>query len=482
VSHINRRSIAKVLQFSFDTVGLVAAWYGTINLRLLLNPLMHLQLTRQQLHILAPPIPALLMLWVAVALWLRTYRPRRKHMPGDRFANLIESTVLAGVLATVVTFFFRQFGAGLSRSFILLFMPMCLSCMLWARYLGVFVVGKLERAWPAPERVAVLGYGEEALEVANCVRNAEGSGVMLAGMIVPENGSLDRELVTAGPVLGTTGRLAEVINRKRLDRIIVVNGALSDREVDECGVISKRMGVVLNRSVVMPKASVHLEFAERFGLPLLELRPAAFSRRQEIVKRCCDVFMSACTILLFSPVMLVFAALIKLTSKGPVFYKSSRVGKGGRYFTFIKFRSMYTEKMARAHVAKKNEKNGHIFKVKNDPRVTPIGRFMRKYSIDELPQLFNVLRGDMSLVGPRPLPSEDLEPDGHSREFWAWSEQRSRVLPGITGLWQIRGRSDLTFEQMIDLDVDYIRDWSLELDLRILLETPVVVLTGRGAY
>jgi exopolysaccharide biosynthesis polyprenyl glycosylphosphotransferase len=424
----------------------------------------------------------LLLLWVAVGLWLRTYRPPRKHMPGDRFANLIESTVLASGLATVATFFFHQFGAGLSRSFILLFMPMCLSCMLWARYIGVFVVSKFERLWPAPERVAVLGSGDEASEIANRVRSAQDSGVMLAGMIIPEDRSSDRQLVTAGPVLGTSGRLAEVINRKRLDRIIVVNGAISEREVDECGVISKRMGVVFNRSVIVPTASLRLEFAERFGLPLLELRPAAFSRRQEIVKRLFDIGLSALALLMLAPVMLFFAALIKLTSKGPVFYTSSRVGRGGRYFTFIKFRSMYTSKMARAHVAKKNEKNGHLFKVKNDPRVTSIGRFMRKYSIDELPQLLNVLRGDMSLVGPRPLPSEDLDPDGQSREFRVWSEQRSRVLPGITGLWQIRGRSDLTFDQMIDLDVDYIRDWSLELDLRILLETPVVVLTGKGAY
>jgi len=482
VSHINRRSVAKILQFGFDTVGLIAAWYGTINLRLLLNPMMRLQLTRQELYLLAPPVSALLLLWIAVGLWLRTYRPPRKHMPGDRFANLVESTVLASVIIVVVTFFFRQFGAELSRSFVLLFMPMCLSCMLWARYVGVLAVSMFERTWPAPERVAVLGLGEEARKIADHVRNAHASGVMLAGMIVPGGSEEYDELVATGSVLGTTNRLAEVINRKRLDRIIVVNGCISEREVDECGVISKRMGVVLNRSVSIPKAAFRVEFAERFGMPLLELHPVAFTRRQEIVKRCFDMAAAAASILVLSPVILLFALLVKATSKGPVFYKAPRVGRGGRYFTFFKFRSMYTEKMDRLNVSEKNEKNGHIFKVRNDPRITPVGRFMRKYSIDELPQLFNVLRGDMSLVGPRPLPADDLDPDGQSREFRAWSEQRSRVLPGITGLWQIRGRSDLTFEQMIDLDIDYIRQWSLELDLRILLETPVVVLTGRGAY
>jgi len=482
VSHTNRKSVAKVLQFGFDTVGLIAAWYGTINLRMLLNPAMHLQLSRQELRVLAPPIPAMLVLWLVVGWWLRSSRQPRKNMPGDRFANLIESTLLASLAAIVVTFYFRQFGAELSRSFVLLFMPMCLSCMLWARYIGIFVTSKFERRWPALERVAVLGHGEEAREIANRVLGARDSGVQLAGVIIPEDSSEEGELVAAGPVLGTSGRLAEVINRKQLDRIIVVNGAISDREVDECGVISKRMGVVFNHSVGIPKASLDLEFKQRFGLPLLELQPIGFTRRQEMVKRAFDAIVSAITIVFLTPLLLVFAALIKLTSKGPVFYKASRVGRGGRYFTFIKFRSMYTGKMARTAVAHKNEKNGHIFKMKNDPRITPIGRFMRKYSIDELPQLFNVLRGDMSLVGPRPLPSEDLDPDGQSREFRAWSEQRSRVLPGITGLWQIRGRSDLTFEQMIDLDIDYIRDWSIELDLRILLETPVVVLTGKGAY
>jgi len=482
LSQTNRRSITKVLQFSLDAVGLIAAWYGTIDLRLLLNAVMPVQLTRQQLHLLAPPIPALMLLWMAVSFWLRAYRPARRHMPGERFANLIESTVLAGLMAIVVTFFFREFGADLSRSFVLLFMPMCLSCMLWARYTGVLVLSAFDRAWASPERVAVLGHGDEAREIAERVRNAHESGVMLAGMIAPGDGAEDEDVVAAGPVLGTANRLAEVINRKRLDRIIVVNGSLSDREVDECGVILKRMGVILNRSVPIPKAATRVELAMHFGMPLLELRPVVFTRRQEVAKRCFDIAASAASILFLAPVMLLFALLIKATSKGPVFYKSPRVGRGGRHFTFVKFRSMYTDKMDRMRVTHKNEKNGHIFKVRNDPRITPLGRFMRKYSIDELPQVFNVLRGDMSLVGPRPLPAEDLEPDGQSREFNTWSEQRSRVLPGITGLWQIRGRSDLSFEEMIELDVEYIRQWSLELDLRILLETPVVVITGRGAY
>jgi exopolysaccharide biosynthesis polyprenyl glycosylphosphotransferase len=242
------------------------------------------------------------------------------------------------------------------------------------------------------------------------------------------------------------------------------------------------MGVVLSHALAPPSSKVRMEFADLYGMRLLDLRPVAFTRGQEIIKRCFDIIASTAILFLVAPVMLVLAALIKLTSEGPVFYKSPRVGKGGRHFTFLKFRSMYQDKADRKQVAAFNEKGGHIFKIRNDPRVTPLGRFMRRYSLDELPQLFNVLRGEMSLVGPRPLPAADLDPDGQSRKFASWSEQRSRVLPGLTGLWQISGRSDLSFEKMIDLDVEYIRNWSLGLDLRILLETPLVALTGRGAY
>jgi lipopolysaccharide/colanic/teichoic acid biosynthesis glycosyltransferase len=184
---------------------------------------------------------------------------------------------------------------------------------------------------------------------------------------------------------------------------------------------------------------------------------------------------------LLAPLLFLIAVLIKLTSKGPVLHKAPRVGKGGRHFTFLKFRSMSVESDL-SGIKELNEKQGHLFKIRHDPRVTSIGRILRRYSLDELPQLLNVVRGEMSLIGPRPLPAENLDADGMSRQFAYWAEQRARVLPGITGLWQVRGRSDLTFQQTMDLDIEYIRNWSLFLELEILLETPFVVLTGRGAY
>lgn len=149
---------------------------------------------------------------------------------------------------------------------------------------------------------------------------------------------------------------------------------------------------------------------------------------------------------------------------------------------FWKFRSMYVNGPRREDLLHRNERNGHLFKMRNDPRVTPLGRFMRRFSLDELPQLYNVLAGEMSLVGPRPLPAEDMDPDGLSTEHSAWAEQRVQVRPGITGIWQIRGRSDLSFEQMVEFDLEYIRNWSLAMDLQLLLETPLAVFSGRGAY
>jgi exopolysaccharide biosynthesis polyprenyl glycosylphosphotransferase len=496
---LRRRHTNDFIEFALDALALVAAWYGTAWLRLLLNPFTAHQFTRTDLYASAPPVSVVLLLWVAIGVWMLAYRPRRHVRVGEEFIRLFESALLASMLNIVVVFFSRGFGAPMSRSFVLLSVPLNLAFLLLARYLAVFTIRFIDDRWPSPERIAILGTGGPAREAIERMRRS-GLGFAVAGLILPEQavaaaaaagasggsrasaGALSAAQSTQLPVLGASGSLAELINQKQLDRIIIVNGCATEEEIERCGAVTRRMGVVLSRTVDAPGGAVRLEFSRRFGIPLLELTPITFTRRQEMVKRIFDVISASLLLVLLGPLMLAIAALVKATSPGPMLYKASRVGRGGRYFRFLKFRSMYVGGVSRHQLRRVNEKGGHLFKLRNDPRITPLGRFLRCYSLDELPQLINVLRGDMSLVGPRPLPAEDLEADGQSRQFAAWSEQRSRVLPGITGLWQIRGRSDVPFEKMIDLDVAYIRDWSLTLDLRILLETPLVVMTGRGAY
>ncbi len=208
---------------------------------------------------------------------------------------------------------------------------------------------------------------------------------------------------------------------------------------------------------------------------LVDLEPHAIHYRRR--KRILDVVGAGMLLLALFPLFLVVALVIKLTSKGPVFYVSTRVGLCGRVFPFYKFRSMYVDAEQRlAQLQAQNEKDGPIFKIKNDPRVTPFGHFMRKYSVDELPQLINVLLGDMSLVGPRPPLTKEVE------QYDEYEMERLSVRPGLTCFWQIMGRSELSFGQWMDLDHKYIREMSLWTDVKILLITPFAVLKGRGAY
>ena len=264
-------------------------------------------------------------------------------------------------------------------------------------------------------------------------------------------------------------------------RLGIVRGVTTEEEVEHCVRVSQRMGVTVSRAVTPFGPDTRVALANRYGMQVMELTPVTFTQAQQHIKRAFDAVVASLTLLLLWPLFLLCVMLVKFSSPGPVLYRSRRVGRGGRHFTFLKFRTMY-QGSSRASVAASNEKSGHIFKVKNDPRVTPVGRFLRRFSLDELPQIVNVLLGEMSLVGPRPLPAGDLDPDGMSRQFSFWAEQRSRVAPGITGLWQIRGRSAVPFEKMMEFDVEYIRGWSVLADLKILFETPIVVITGLGAY
>lgn len=233
-------------------------------------------------------------------------------------------------------------------------------------------------------------------------------------------------------------------------------------------------GTLLDLTPMEP-AVVDYRVVEEVAAPPHGLLDAA--SWQIVVKRAIDIVMSALAVVVLTPVLLAVALLISVTSRGPVFYVQARVGRGGEPFRMLKFRSMYRDVHARRYEhAEQNIHQGPIFKIRDDPRITPVGRAIRRLSIDELPQLFNVLMGSMSLVGPRPaLPEEFLDYTERER-------QRLLVKPGVTCIWQVSGRSDVDFDTWIDMDLEYIEGWSLRMDLKLLAKTVPAVITGRGAY
>jgi len=221
----------------------------------------------------------------------------------------------------------------------------------------------------------------------------------------------------------------------------------------------------------------HADYVPGLAVPLFDIVPPTIQGADWVVKRTFDIVISAALLTLLSPLLLLSVLAIRLTSPGPIVFRDERVGLGERTFAMLKLRSMVTNAaQAQAELEDQNEADGAIFKIRNDPRITPVGRVLRRFSIDELPQLVNVLKGEMSLVGPRPLPMRDyqlLEP---------WHRRRYSVLPGITGLWQVSGRSNLGFDTLVRLDFFYLESWSIWMDIAIIARTPLAILRGRGAY
>jgi exopolysaccharide biosynthesis polyprenyl glycosylphosphotransferase len=476
--YTNHRRLHCVVQLLLDCLCIKLVWECTIYLRILLNPLMNAHVSVNQAVSWAPPIALVLPIWILVSFRLRLHRPPEQIRLWTVLVWGFENTVLLTAVTAVTTFFSRQFGEFVSRMFVPVMFPTAFLFFGLARSAGLGLLALAHKHWLRPIRIALVGDWRKSSHLIQRLQAAQTN--IIRGLIVPE-GMLLHAAAAALPVLGTTAQIAELINKEQLDRVIVMNATLPSVELEHCSKVFDRMGVAVSCALDFATEPVRLNLNTYHGLPFVEMTPIQFTRRQEIIKRIFDVTVSAITLLILAPLLLGIAAVIKFTSEGPVLYRSPRVGKGGRYFTFLKFRSMYTNNDW-VRVAEANEKGGHIFKMRNDPRVTPIGRLLRRYSLDELPQLINVLRGEMSLVGPRPLPACDLGPDGMSQSFAMWSEGRARVHPGLTGLWQVSGRSDLAFEDMVRLDLAYIQNWSLTLDVKIILDTPMLVLRGVGAY
>ena len=295
--------------------------------------------------------------------------------------------------------------------------------------------------------------------------------------------SLPGAYLNVGEVdLGSGGVLPEF--RRVLDetgaRIVVLSGAerLPDEEaldlLRSARLRSVRMRIVPGALALMSSRPV---LSRSMGLPLLKIRYPRLDNYQRTLKRALDVLVSGIVLLVLSPVLLTVAVAVRVNSPGPVFFRQKRAGADEKVFVCYKFRSMRQDAEAlQEEVEALNEADGPVFKMRIDPRVTGMGRFLRRWSLDELPQLWNVLKGEMSLVGPRPLPVRDFYRMGEEHK------KRLAAIPGMTGYWQISGRSSLSFEEMVRLDLYYIENWSLSFDLKIILLTLTAVLGRKGAY
>jgi exopolysaccharide biosynthesis polyprenyl glycosylphosphotransferase len=278
--------------------------------------------------------------------------------------------------------------------------------------------------------------------------------------------------------LGSTTDLATILRNESVDQVIISLPWMSHRKV--LGIIadSERQGVrarFVPDLLQMSLGQVDTDVMD--GIPLIGMKEPTLKGWKIALKRFIDIAISSVLLLVFSPLLFLVGILIKLDSPGPVFFRQTRLGRGERPFTCYKFRSMRQDaEEVKPELSGLNEAEGPIFKIKEDPRVTRVGKVLRRISFDEMPQLINVFRGDMSLVGPRPpLPSE-------VEEYEDWHHDRLKIPTGLTGLWQVMGRSDLTFDEMVMLDLYYAENWSLWLDFKIMLRTVPTVLFGSGAY
>jgi exopolysaccharide biosynthesis polyprenyl glycosylphosphotransferase len=342
-----------------------------------------------------------------------------------------------------------------------------------ARWGYELLTGAILRAAGYRRRAVLVGTGKHIEEVAHALTDEVHAPVEMVGFISltprPDNGLRS---------LGRIEDVADVLDVYRVQEVIIADPDFpQERAVDLVDTCHQRGVTVRIAPSTMEILVQRGEFVPGASVPLFELRPPVFDGVDYFVKRTFDLVMSFLLLIVLAPFLAAVAAIVRFTSRGPIIYRSYRPGIGGETFACLKFRTMYSDADERqAELESMNEASGALFKIRRDPRLTPVGRFLRRYSIDELPQLINVLRGQMSLVGPRPLPQRDFD------QLDDWHKKRYLVLPGITGLWQISGRSELDFDDLVRLDFLYLERWSVGLDLAIMLKTIPAVFSRKGAF
>ncbi|MGY1828547.1 sugar transferase [Blastococcus sp. SYSU DS0541] len=414
------------------------------------------------------------LLWAAAMLIARAYEERFLWIGAEEFRRVFFAAAM--LLATIGTVSWA-FHLELARGFAIVALPAALLLTTGHRM--------AQRSWLHGQRqdgrlqqtAIIVGHRSGVAALHEQLDRAMEHGYRVIGCCVPSGSS---QTFDGLPVLGSLDSVVDVVRRYEVDTVAVLpSPELDGPSLRQLGWdLEDTQAELLLAPAVTEVAGPRVRIRPVAGLPLMHVERPEFTGHRRIVKNLFDRSAALFGILLISPMLVALALAVKLTSRGPVFYKHERIGRGGQPFEVYKFRSMVpdADKLVDTLFEESNEGNDVQFKMKRDPRVTRVGAVMRRYSLDELPQLFNVLNGSMSLVGPRPHVTREVEQYGFDMA------RRLLVKPGITGLWQVSGRSDLSWDDSVRLDVRYVENWTLTFDLMILWKTIGAVLRGSGAY
>jgi exopolysaccharide biosynthesis polyprenyl glycosylphosphotransferase len=415
-----------------------------------------------------------LVAWVAIGLWLGVYEKLDSGHPRVILRDTARQCASGALCLVLFEYVLRL---DLSRFFLGLFSAYAWVLLLLFRLTAGRLVGVIRREFAAPHYVMVVGTGERAIRMAEALEQSAEYGVRLRGFLSEQSENSPAEialgaLYTVQPI----GELPSILRQHVVDEIIFAVGSESLANLEEVFLLCDEEGVRTRVAVdFFPHVNSTVSL-DRFGsTPLLTFTAAPYDEIRLLVKRLTDVAIAAAGLVVLAPFVAVIAVLIRLTSPGPVIFRQVRCGLNGRRFLFYKFRSMCQNAEELRPALEHLNTRETVFKIPHDPRLTSIGRYLRKFSIDEWPQLWNVLRGDMSLVGPRPAVPSEVD------RYQRWQRRRLRMRPGLTCLWAISGRDNVDFETWMRLDMQYIDNWSLALDWKILLRTIPHVLMGHGA-
>ena len=424
------------------------------------------------------PLPLSFLAVVATApvIWVTVFRAFQLHQPyelapAEEFRRTIAASSVGMVLIMMASYWTK---ASLSRAWIGLTWILVILLELAARRWWRWKVGRLKTDGQLALRTLIVGGNEEAERVADLI-SEPGVGFSPVGYVAlpGEPANVDRF-----PVVGKLDELRDLIKEHAADCLFVAASAVDRESMRWLAKTARQEDVLVRVTANIPELlSTRIMVQPVAGVMALSLMPIRLSGGQSVLKRTFDLVVGGLAAVVLLPLFLLIALTIAATSRGPVIYRQERVGRRGQRFPMYKFRTMVMGADAMVdQLRPQNQAGGPLFKIRDDPRVTGIGRWIRRWSLDELPQLWNVLRGDMSLVGPRPPLPEEV------KAYRDWHLDRLEVRPGLTGLWQVSGRSDLSFDDYVRLDLFYIENWSLAYDLFILLKTVPVVLSTKGSY